>query len=109
MCAGGAEEISTSDIISPQPSAAQDVIHQALWEVVSEADEAPASSSATAASHSQESAGSSQESRLQPHGVEHVLPDSPVQADDPTSAESSGTTCEVPTLAVFAVGIAETL
>ncbi|DBA93299.1 TPA: hypothetical protein ACH3X2_003581 [Trebouxia sp. C0005] len=91
---GGAEEISTSDIMSPQPSAAQDVIHQALWEVVSEADEAPASSSATAASHSQESAGSSQESRLQPHGVEHVLPDSPVQADDPTSAESSGTTCE---------------
>ena len=82
-CAGMTEEISISG------------------EVVSEADEAPASSNATAESHSQESAGSSQESRLQAHRVEHMLADSPEQADDPTSAESSGTTHKVYALARF--------
>ena len=61
----------------------------------------PASSSATAASHSQKSACRSQESRLQPHVVEHMLADSAVQADDTESAESSGRTHKVPTLAYF--------
>ncbi len=37
-------------------------------------------------------------------GVDHVLADSPVQADDATSAECSGTTHKVPTLLVLQWG-----
>ena len=88
------EKMSISDICMRYPSAARDAIEEVLEEAVrealAEADEALDSNSATAESHSKETAGSPQESRLQAHVAEHTVADNAMQADDTKSAGSSG-------------------
>ncbi len=86
--------MSISDFCTRYPSAVQDaveeVLEEAVREALAEADEAADSSSAKAESHSKEMSGSSQELRLQPHAVEHMVAGNAMQADDINSARSNG-------------------